>query len=56
MSEKAGKKSLRFDLKEGALQEFEHFHKNSYFFPHILNFSSKWALYGSGHYMEVSII
>ena len=43
-SEKAGKKSLRFDLKEGALQEFEMFHKNSFFFPHLLNFSSKWAL------------
>ena len=43
-SEKAGKKSLRFDLKEGALQEFETFHKNSFFFPHLLNFSSKWAL------------
>ena len=43
-SEKAGKKSLRFDLKEGALQEFEMFHKNSFFFPNLLNFSSEWAL------------
>ena len=44
-SEKAGKKSLRFDLKEGALQDFEIFHKNSFFFPHLLNFSSNWALH-----------
>ena len=44
-SEKAGKKSLRYDMKESALQEFELFHKNSFFFPHLLKFSSKWALY-----------
>ena len=44
-SEKAGKKSLRYDIKDTALQEFELFHKNSFFFPHLLNFSSKWALY-----------
>lgn len=44
-SEKAGKKSLRFDLKEGALQDFEIFHKNSFFFPHLLNFSSNWVLH-----------
>ena len=44
-SEKAGKKALRYDMKESALQDFELFHKNSFFFPHLLNFSSKWALY-----------
>ena len=44
-SEKAGKKSLRYDMKDTALQEFELFHKNSFFFPHLLNFSSKRALY-----------
>ena len=42
LSEKAGqKKSLRSELHQASLPEFEHFHRNSYFFTHILNFNSK---------------
>ena len=40
-SDKAGKKSMRSDIKETTVQEFELFHKTSFFFPALLNFSSK---------------
>ena len=42
LSEKAGqKKSLRAELHQPSIHELEHFHRNSYFFTHILNFESK---------------
>ncbi len=41
ISEKGGRKSLRVDLKESSIPEFEAFHKTSYFFSHLLNFSGK---------------
>jgi hypothetical protein len=43
ISEKGGRKTLRADLKESSIPEFEHFHKSSFFFGHLLNFSSKFA-------------
>lgn len=45
ISEKAGqKKSLRSELHQPSLPDFEHFHRVSYFFTHILNFNSKTIL------------
>ena len=41
ISEKGGRKSLRADLKESSLPEFEAFHKNSFFFGHLLNFGGE---------------
>ena len=41
ISEKGGKKSLRADLKEVSIPDFENFHKNSFFFGHLLNFSGE---------------
>lgn len=41
ISEKGGRKSLRADLKDSSLPDFESFHKNSYFFGHLLNFSGE---------------
>lgn len=38
LSDKAGKKALRSELREGSLPEFEAFHKSSFFFGHLLNF------------------
>ena len=45
LSEKGGRKPLRGDLKESSLPEFEAFHKNSFFFGHLLNFSGKQNVY-----------
>jgi len=42
VSEKGGKKSLRADLKENNISDFESFHKTSFFFRHLLNFNSKF--------------
>jgi cytoplasmic FMR1 interacting protein len=41
LSEKAvsGRKALRADLKESNIPEFEAFHRNSFFFSHLLKFS-----------------
>ena len=44
LSEKGGRKPLRGDLKESSLPEFEAFHKTSFFFGHLLNFSGKQSL------------
>ena len=43
LSEKSvsGRKALRSDLKESNIPEFEAFHRNSFFFTHLLNFSSE---------------
>ena len=43
LSEKSvsGRKALRGDLKESSIPEFEAFHKNSFFFTHLLNFTSE---------------
>lgn len=41
ISEKGGRKSLRADLKESSIPDFEGFHKISFFFGHLLNFSSE---------------
>ena len=43
-SDKAGKKSMRADIKDTTVQEFESFHRSSFFFPALLNFSSKYIL------------
>ncbi len=43
ISEKGGRKSLRVDLKESSIPEFESFHKKSFFFGHLLNFSGKYG-------------
>lgn len=43
-SEKGGRKSLRADLKESNIPDFESFHKSSFFFGHLLNFSGKWKV------------
>ena len=41
LSEKGGnKKTLRTELHQPSLPNFELFHRNSYFFTHILNFKS----------------
>lgn len=43
LSEKSvsGRKALRADLKDTNIPEFEAFHRNSFFFTHLLNFSSE---------------
>ena len=41
ISEKGGRKSLRADLKENSIPDFEAFHKTSFFFGHLLNFSGE---------------
>ena len=45
LSEKGGRKPLRGDLKESSLPEFEAFHKTSFFFGHLLNFSGESRVY-----------
>ena len=42
ISDKAGSKSLRADLKENAIPEFEAFHRTSFFFGDLLNFSGEY--------------
>ena len=46
VSEKAvsGRKALRADLKESNIPEFEAFHRNSFFFSHLLRFSGETTL------------
>ena len=44
LSDKAGKKALRSELREGSLPEFEAFHKSSFFFGHLLNFGGEDSL------------
>ena len=46
ISEKGGRKSLRADLKESSIPDFESFHKSSFFFGHLLNFSGKCCTAG----------
>ena len=43
ISEKTGaeKKSLRHDLKESSIPEFEAFHRASFFYAKLLDFTSK---------------
>ena len=41
ISEKGGNKPLRKDLPETSIPAFEAFHKNSFFFYHLLDFSSE---------------
>ena len=42
ISEKGGsKKSLRSDLHAASLPDFELFHRNTFYFNHILNFDSE---------------
>ena len=44
ISEKGGsKKSLRSDLHAASLPEFEQFHRNTFYFNHILNFDSEYV-------------
>ena len=44
ISEKGGRKSLRAELKESSIPDFESFHKSSFFFGHLLNFSGKFRV------------
>lgn len=42
ISEKGGKKMLRSELHQGSLPDFEMFHRTSFFFNSLLNFSSEY--------------
>ena len=57
ISEKGGsKKSLRSDLHAASLPEFEQFHRNTFYFNHILNFDSEYVkidVHSSLFYMSI---
>lgn len=56
ISEKGGRKSLRADLKESSIPDFESFHKSSFFFGHLLKFSGECSVVHGAKVSRCSLV